>query len=568
MTGKGARGKLAGLVILRRAAPFSWPAIAAFRWLGRRFVAWDSDTNAITRPSGGTRGTCAAGTAVSAADSALAPYPSCRSRFAGAAVSDQPAASMIRTTLSICALFGSLVLVSKWLHESSPSAQPAASPAPANPLPLLPASRELKALPSAEIQNTDRSLPTAYIFDPAVALVQYEEGLPLLSFDEPTEDETEFDAKKSTTDTDAKDETEAKDEKSDDTAEFTPAKPKDAAIEITPELEQLRTKLRECLAWYYFRPENVATRSPWGSMHAMIAYGVDTELIAGDKRVNAIGYLCYNGTCNGQRLFYLSNDKLQASIGPGVQGHPAQFLAMLAQSRVKTDFPILVDGKNFTVADLIQHEKDTCRPATELTFKLIAFTHYLKSDETWKSNDGQDWDIPRVIKEELKQPIHGAACGGTHRMTGFSYAVRKREARGESFEGQWMRAKKFVEDYHAYTFTLQNADGSFSTDWFLRRADYNELGRKLQTTGHITEWLAYSLPKDQLTDEKMVKAVDYLATILLENPNQRWSIGPLGHGLHALAIYDERVFGGAPGKRAEQLALAKKEKPKKEAVER
>ena len=114
---------------------------------------------------------------------------------------------------------------------------------------------------------------------------------------------------------------------------------------ITPELEALRTKLRECLAWYYFRPENVATRSPWGSMHAMIAYGVDTELIAGDKRVNAIGYLCYNGTCNGQRLFYLSNDKLQASIGPGVQGHPGQFLAMLAQSRVKTDFPILVDGK-------------------------------------------------------------------------------------------------------------------------------------------------------------------------------------------------------------------------------
>ena len=66
----------------------------------------------------------------------------------------------------------------------------------------------------------------------------------------------------------------------------------------------------------------------------------------------------------------------------------------------------------------------------------------------------------------------------------------------------------------------------------------------------------------------MVKAVDYLTTILLENPNQRWSIGPLGHGLHALAIYDERVFGGAPGKRAEQLALAKKEKPKTEAVER
>jgi hypothetical protein len=472
---------------------------------------------------------------------------------------------MIRTTLSLVALLGSLLLVSKWLHESSPAARPAASPAPASVLPVLPASRELKSLPSAEVQPAGLVRPMAFIYDPSVVLVDYEDGLPLLFADEPAEEPAETAAEDTSVEVKTK---EATEEQSDAPDEFTPAKPKDAPIEMTQELEELRSKLRECLAHYYFRPENVATRSPWGSMHAMIAYGVDTELIAGDKRVNAIGYLCYNGTCNGQRLFYLSNDKLQASIGPGVQGHPAQFLAMLAQSRVKTDFPILVDGKNFTVADLIQHEKDTCRPATELTFKLIAFTHYLKSDETWKSNDGQDWDIPRVIKEELKQPIHGAACGGTHRMTGFSYAVRKREARGESFEGQWMRAKKFVEDYHTYTFTLQNTDGSFSTDWFVRRADYNELGRKLQTTGHITEWLAYSLPKDQLTDPKMVKAVDYLTTILLENPNQRWSIGPLGHGLHALAIYDERVFGGAPGKRAEQLAVAKKEKPKTEAVER
>ena len=472
---------------------------------------------------------------------------------------------MIRTTLSICALFGSLVLVSKWLHESNPAAHPAASPAPTSTLPVLPAGRELKALPTAEVQTAGVDRPTAYIYDPAVALVDYEDGLPLLFTDESTDEPAETADEETLAEAETKETTE---EKSDATEEYTPAKPKDEPIEMTPELEELRTKLRECLAHYYFRPENVATRSPWGSMHAMIAYGVDTELIAGDKRVNAIGYLCYNGTCNGQRLFYLNGDKLQASIGPGVQGHPAQFLAMLAQSRVKTDFPILVDGKNFTVADLIQHEKDTCRPASELTFKLIAFTHYLKSDETWKSNDGQDWDIPRVIKEELKQTIHGAACGGTHRMTGFSYAVRKREARGEPFEGQWLRAKKFVEDYHTYAFTLQNPDGSFSTDWFVRRADYNEIGRRLQTTGHITEWLAYSLPKDQLVDEKMIKSVDYLATILLENPNQRWSIGPLGHGLHALAIYDERVFGGAPGKRAEQLALAKKEKPKTEAVER
>ena len=94
-------------------------------------------------------------------------------------------------------------------------------------------------------------------------------------------------------------------------------------IEMTPELEELRGRIRECLAYYYFRPENVAIRSPWGAMHAMIAYGVDSELIAGNKQVNAIGYLCYNGTCNGQQLFYLSNGKLQTRSAPACKGTPA-----------------------------------------------------------------------------------------------------------------------------------------------------------------------------------------------------------------------------------------------------
>src|SRR5437868_9686715 len=138
---------------------------------------------------------------------------------------------------------------------------------------------------------------------------------------------------------------------------------------------------------------------------------------------------------------------------------------------MKTEFQMQVESHKFTVSNLIQNEKDNCRRKTEQTFKLIAFSHYLKSDEKWKSNDGQDWDMQRLIKEELAQPIVGAACGGTHRMTGFSYAVRKREQRGEPFTGQWERARIFVNEFHEYAFRLQNSDGSFSTTFFAGRAD-------------------------------------------------------------------------------------------------
>jgi hypothetical protein len=55
----------------------------------------------------------------------------------------------------------------------------------------------------------------------------------------------------------------------------------------------------------------------------------------------------------------------------------------------------------------------------------------------------------------------------------------------------------------------------------------------------------------------MIKSVDYLTSLLAENRNEKWGIGPLGHGLHALALYDERVFGGKPGTRATELAAAR-----------
>src|SRR5262249_48231747 len=124
------------------------------------------------------------------------------------------------------------------------------------------------------------------------------------------------------------------------------------------------------------------------------------------------GWLCWNGSCRGMTMLYTTKDGLAVREGPGYQGHPGQFLAILAQARVKTDYPIKVDGKNYTVADLIAYEKRTCREKTELTFKLLGLSHYLSPDATWKDDRGVEWSIAKLIKEELAQSIIGAACGG------------------------------------------------------------------------------------------------------------------------------------------------------------
>jgi hypothetical protein len=314
---------------------------------------------------------------------------------------------------------------------------------------------------------------------------------------------------------------------------------------LSPQLETLKVKVRKTLATFYPRKLNTRDHSSWEVMHSIVAYGMECELFrsgANGPTVNAVDWLCQGGICKNDRLVYLERGRVSARQGVGVQGHHGQFLAILAQSHVPADHPMSIEGKSYKLSDLIESEKLGCHSGMELTFKLIALVHYLKTDDTWKNELGQTWSIPRLIQEEIASPIRGAACGGTHRLMGLSYAVRNRTERGEPVIGEYARARKYLADYHKYTLAMQNPDGSFSTEWFVRRADWMDVDRKVQTTGHILEWLVYSLPEEDLDDPRVVRAVDFLSSTLLGGLQHDWSIGPLGHALHALAMYDERVF--------------------------
>ena len=323
---------------------------------------------------------------------------------------------------------------------------------------------------------------------------------------------------------------------------------------FSPQMLRLRDKTRTCLRYYYQRTQSVNSRSPWGIMHALIGYGVDAEVTAGSQRVNAIGWLCWNRPCRGMTLLSADESGIQTKQGPGYQGHEGQFLSMLALSRVKLDYPMRVDGHELTVGDLLEYEKRTCRSNPELTFKLIGIAHYEKSDVTWTNKWGETWSIPQLVREELSQPINGVACGGVHRLIGLSVAIKKRQKEGRPLDGEWSRAAKFIDAYHKYAMKLQNRDGSFSTAWLKRRENSGNADRQVQTTGHILEWLVFSLPQQDLTDRRIVRAVDFLATLMLKNRTHTWEVGPQGHALRALALYNERVFGDKPGQREALLA--------------
>ncbi len=316
----------------------------------------------------------------------------------------------------------------------------------------------------------------------------------------------------------------------------------------TPRFDRLRASIARTLATYQRRPLNTAQHTPWEVMHGFIAFGIPTQIRVGGPAgdlVNAIGWSNMGGRCRGQVMLAAADDRLMALKGVGVQGHSAQYLAILAQCRVAANSPIILNSRKFTVTDLIAEEKLSCRPNTELTFALIGLAHYLPTDATWKSRDGRSWSLARLVEEEIEQPIRGAPCGGTHRLFGLAYGCQRRLRATGQLDGAYLRADKYVRDYQNFTLTkLQNRDGSFSTEWFKYPADRrDDVDRKIQTTGHILEWLVGSLDQDKLYDPRVVAAAEFLSAALAKDPSREWKLGPLGHALHALNIYQERAWG-------------------------
>ncbi|HEY3395507.1 MAG TPA: hypothetical protein VGK58_22590 [Lacipirellulaceae bacterium] len=315
---------------------------------------------------------------------------------------------------------------------------------------------------------------------------------------------------------------------------------------LTRQLVHLRARVRSVLTGYYRKTLNSRDHDPWEVMHGMLAYGVHSRIRPGGPRgkpVTSVGWLCFNKPCKGQTLMHLTRyGELRAKYGVGLQGHLGQLLAMLAQCQVSPDYPIRIGSREFTIHDLIEAEKTTCYPDSELTFKLIALQYYLDLNKTWVNDQGDPWDFPRLVREELAQPIRGAACGGTHRLSGLSLTVKRRLARGEPLDGEYALAADFVQKYHQYAFRLQNRDGSLSTSWFQGRGDEDDIDRRIKTTGHILEWLCYSLSDEELRDQRTIRAVSYLANLMYSNYDHEWEVGPVSHATHALLLYDERVF--------------------------
>lgn len=308
-------------------------------------------------------------------------------------------------------------------------------------------------------------------------------------------------------------------------------------------LERLKSTIEGALKFYHNKPEEASIRTHWGMMHQIMIFGPDTHILDKKKKYNAISWMAGNNQCRNQLLFGTDNGGLFVKSGVGLQGHQGQLLAILGQIDVPLAYPIYIGRNKFSVEDILRREMLDCKAESELTFVLIGVSHYMDSDSGWHSRDGQPWNVEKLIAEELRQPIVGAACGGTHRLMGLGHSLRRRRAERKSVSGEWQRAEKFLTDFIQYTWSLQNRDGSMSTAWFERPQDNGSIDRKVQTTGHILEMLMVVSSDEELYSPRMLSAVEFLADAMFEERHNDWEVGPKGHALRSLAMFYHRAFG-------------------------
>jgi hypothetical protein len=238
-----------------------------------------------------------------------------------------------------------------------------------------------------------------------------------------------------------------------------------------------------------------------------------------------------------------------ARIGYGLQTHPGEMLAVLALSGVPPDYEIVLDKRQLRVADLVEQEKRTCRPGTNLAFKLIGLSFYVADDASWKDELGESWTIERLLDEEWKRPAALNTCDVTDQLTALSRAIQRRTRAGRPLDGSYQKADEYLAKFEQNAFQVQNRDGSWSPSFFGPRTTSRSEEGSLLASGHVLSWLVHRLPDDRLDDPHMVRAVSF-ATGVLEQWSSRWDvteaspreISAVAYALHALRIYDRRLF--------------------------
>jgi len=294
-------------------------------------------------------------------------------------------------------------------------------------------------------------------------------------------------------------------------------------------------------------------QAAWQIIHGALAFKREFLVSDGTKDVSAVDYILGGGTMKGLAL--RKGDLLdQATDRYGIatvvandkmgQGHTDQWLGYLSDCKLPLDQPIVVEGQPYTIADYIdQAKRDVHKnPNREYSWTLMALNSYYPTDYTWQAGDGSEWSIAKLVEIELTFSLDDSPCGGTHRMTALTMAFNRRLAEGQPIEGVWKTLEDRIDQCVNQAHENQNPDGSLSSSYFTRPGKSADLAVCMGSAGHVMEFIATALDKDELQEAWVKRAVLDVCKLFRKTKPVDVECGALFHAAHGLVLYREKVF--------------------------
>jgi hypothetical protein len=336
-----------------------------------------------------------------------------------------------------------------------------------------------------------------------------------------------------------------------------PATPGPAAVsQPTPQVpDQLQARI--LLAIDNVRKRDLRTDNGfWTVFHGILGLGPSLTLVKADspskERVNALDYICSGGKVRGMNFEPKIDEKGFKGIDVlggqmfVAQGHQDQFVAEMVEWNLPPERTFHIGGRDYKFQDFIDwstlRASTKAEPKQELSWAIIIIAQHKGTDYRWTNERGEELTFEDVLRYELNEDIEHAACGGTHRLYGLTWAYHLHLQRGGKTEGVWADVEAKLAKYKKKAFELKNSDGSFSTEFFRGRAHANDMQRRINTTGHIFEWLALAMSDAELKQGWMQEAANRLALMIIEIQNREMEGGTLYHAVHGLLEYYARVY--------------------------
>lgn len=342
-----------------------------------------------------------------------------------------------------------------------------------------------------------------------------------------------------------------------------PSSPANAQADV-----ELRTRLDDSIAGAKRRTMSPQVNNAWQIVHGIMCFGPELEISDNGKVQSALPWLLGGAELKGWE-FVPGEKGLKDVEDPGSksgEGHDDQWLGYLSQCGIGIDDPIKVKDQTFKVSDVVTQAQWDVREGMEATWTVMAFSKYLPLDAKWQARDGQEWSLERLVGMEAAQDLASSACGGSHRLYGITCALNRYiEEGGEAAAKQldegkappdWQAAYDKVLESIAGAHEFQQPDGGFSTNYFSRSGSSPDIALRINTSGHVFEFLAMALSDEDLKSDWMRRAAIFLCDMLDATVDEDLECGGLYHAVHGLILYRQRLFDAAAAEKSAASAEA------------